>query len=65
METNNFSLPERRPQEIFLRRKKGQFGLIILMEDGTELGQPLSVGEYRNWRDNAGLRVEGVTNGNS
>lgn len=57
-QNSNFTLPERRPQAVFLRRKSGQFGLIVLLEDGTELGQPLSVSEYLNWRDNAGLSVE-------
>jgi len=53
------NLAERKPQQLLLRRSKGEFGLIIVLDSGYELGIKLGVEQYINLRDNEGIRVDG------
>lgn len=52
------SLPDRKPVELFLRRKAGEFGLIILLDSGYELGLKIDAAQYVNLRDNEGIALE-------
>lgn len=48
-------LPERKPIALSLRRAKGQFGLVILLDSGYEIAIPLTADQYLDLRDNEGI----------
>jgi len=52
------NLSERKPQELLLRRKAGEFGLVIVLDSGYELGIKIDVQQYVNLRDNEGIAIE-------